>query len=172
MASVATTGCWSDQTGGSGTPWVVPNKERAAATTADMGFQFAKARSQSGMFAVVTNTLDTKPSRNTGLPLSERAVVVVTVTSTVLAAAQNAAAEARARSRFQVTDEEVATYMETARVRPPDDDEAQFLHMDPDQRVVTIQRTARTASGRIVEVNEITLPAHQWELVYEWPANQ
>ena len=40
--------------------------------------------------------------------------------------------------------------------------------MDPDQRVVAIRRTARTTSGRIVEVNEITLPAHQWELVYEW----
>ncbi|MGD0065875.1 MAG: GntR family transcriptional regulator [Streptosporangiaceae bacterium] len=63
-----------------------------------------------------------------------------------------------------------ATYAETARVRPPDDDETRFLHMDPDQRVVAIRRTARTTSGRIVEVNEITLPAHQWELVYEWPA--
>ena len=63
-----------------------------------------------------------------------------------------------------------ATYTETARVRPPDDDEAQFLRMDPDQRVVTIQRTAHSAAGRIVEVNQITLPAHQWELVYEWPA--
>ncbi|MGH3194112.1 MAG: hypothetical protein ACRDOL_43995, partial [Streptosporangiaceae bacterium] len=30
--------------------------------------------------------------------------------------------------------------------------------------------TARTAAGRIVEVNQIILPAHQWELVYEWPA--
>jgi GntR family transcriptional regulator len=63
-----------------------------------------------------------------------------------------------------------ATYTETARVRPPDASEAKFLQMDPDQRVVTIQRTARTAAGRIVEVNEITLPAHQWELVYEWSA--
>jgi GntR family transcriptional regulator len=63
-----------------------------------------------------------------------------------------------------------ASYTETARVRPPDDDEAQFLRMDPDQRVVTIQRTARTAAGRVVEVNQIILPAHQWELVYEWPA--
>jgi GntR family transcriptional regulator len=63
-----------------------------------------------------------------------------------------------------------ATYAETARVRPPDDDETQFLNMDPDQRVVAIRRTARTVTGRIVEVNEITLPAHQWELVYEWPA--
>ena len=62
------------------------------------------------------------------------------------------------------------TCTETARVRPPDDDEAQFLRMDPDQRVVTIQRTTRTAAGRIVEVNQITLPAHQWELVDEWPA--
>ena len=62
------------------------------------------------------------------------------------------------------------TYTETARVRPPDDDEAQFLRMDPDQRVVAIQRTTRTAAGRIVEVNQITFPAHQWELVYEWSA--
>jgi GntR family transcriptional regulator len=63
-----------------------------------------------------------------------------------------------------------AVYSETARVRPPDGDEAQVLRMDPDQRVVTIQRTARTAAGRIVEVNQIVLPAHQWELVYEWSA--
>lgn len=46
---------------------------------------------------------------DTGLPLSERAVIVITVTSTVLNAAQNAAAEARARSRFQVSDEEVGS---------------------------------------------------------------
>ena len=44
-----------------------------------------------------------------------------------------------------------ATYAETARVRPPDDDETQFLHMDPDQRVVAFRRTARTTSGRIVK---------------------
>ena len=50
--------------GGFATPWLVPNMVRAAATTADMGFQFANARSQAGMFAVFTNTLDTKPSRN------------------------------------------------------------------------------------------------------------
>jgi AcrR family transcriptional regulator len=46
---------------------------------------------------------------NTGLPLNERAVIVITVTSTVMNAAQNAAAEARARSRFRVTDEEIAS---------------------------------------------------------------
>jgi len=52
---------------------VVPNRLRAAATTADMGFQFANVRSQ----------------------------------------AQNAAAEARARSRFQITDEEIASSVGT-----------------------------------------------------------
>jgi GntR family transcriptional regulator len=67
---------------------------------------------------------------------------------------------------------EPASYTEVVHVRPPDDAEAQFLRMDPDQRVITIQRTARTGAGRTVEVNEITLPAHQWELVYEWPAAQ
>jgi AcrR family transcriptional regulator len=46
---------------------------------------------------------------DTGLALNERAVIVVTVTNTVLASARNAAAEARARSRFQVTDEEVVS---------------------------------------------------------------
>ena len=46
---------------------------------------------------------------DTGLPLNERAVIVVTVSGTVLRAAQNAAAEERARSRFQISDEEVGS---------------------------------------------------------------
>jgi GntR family transcriptional regulator len=62
------------------------------------------------------------------------------------------------------------TYTETVRVRPPETGEAGFLRIDPGRPVVAIRRAARTASGRIVEVNEITLPAHRWELVYEWPA--
>lgn len=63
-----------------------------------------------------------------------------------------------------------AAFAESVRVRPPRDTEARFLLMDPDQRVLAIRRTARTAAGRIVEVNDIVLPAHQWELNYEWPA--
>jgi DNA-binding GntR family transcriptional regulator len=62
-------------------------------------------------------------------------------------------------------------YAETLHVRRPADDEARFLQIDLDQRVIAIRRTARTAAGRIVEVNEITLPAHQWELTYRWPAD-
>lgn len=63
-----------------------------------------------------------------------------------------------------------AVFSETVQVRRPSDDEAQFLQMDLDQRVIAIRRTAQTAAGRIVEVNLITMPAHQWELTYEWPA--
>jgi GntR family transcriptional regulator len=63
-----------------------------------------------------------------------------------------------------------AAFIEIVRVRPPSDDEGRFLRMDAEQRVIAIRRTARTAAGRIVEVNDIALPAHQWELVYDWPA--
>ena len=50
---------------------------------------------------------------HTGLPMSDRAPIVVSITNTVLAAAQNAAAEARTRSRFQITDEEIASSVGT-----------------------------------------------------------
>jgi len=62
-----------------------------------------------------------------------------------------------------------ATLEESVRVRPPDDDEAQFLRMEAEQRVFAVRRIARTAAGRAVEVTDIALPAHQWELVYQWP---
>lgn len=64
-----------------------------------------------------------------------------------------------------------AVFAETVQIRRPTAEEARFLQMDLDQRVIAIRRTATTAAGRIAEVNEITLPAHQWELVYEWPAD-
>lgn len=63
-----------------------------------------------------------------------------------------------------------SAFIEALHVRPPGTNETQFLQMDPEQRVIAIRRTARTAAGRIVEVNDIVLPAHQWELVYDWPA--
>jgi GntR family transcriptional regulator len=62
-----------------------------------------------------------------------------------------------------------ATLEESVRVRPPDDDEAQFLRMEAEQRVFAVRRIARTAAGGVVEVTDIVLPAHQWELVYQWP---
>jgi GntR family transcriptional regulator len=62
-------------------------------------------------------------------------------------------------------------FTESVRVRLADDDEARFLRLDAEQRALIIRRTARTSAGRIVEVNDITLPAHQWELVYDWSAD-
>jgi GntR family transcriptional regulator len=73
-------------------------------------------------------------------------------------------------SRLAELGQAPAVYAETVQIRRPGDDEARFLQMAFDQRVVAIRRTARTAAGRIVEVNEIALPAHQWELHYEWSA--
>jgi len=46
---------------------------------------------------------------DTELPVVDRAPIVITLTSTVMAAAQNAAAEARTRSRLHVTDEEITS---------------------------------------------------------------
>lgn len=63
-----------------------------------------------------------------------------------------------------------AEYTERVRLRLPDDDERRFLRMDVEQRVYAIRRTARDTHGRVIEVNDITLPAHQWELVYTWSA--
>jgi GntR family transcriptional regulator len=62
-------------------------------------------------------------------------------------------------------------HKERTRVRPPEPDEARMLNMDPDQRVLAIRRIVRSAEGRVVEVNDMLLPAHQWELEYEWDAD-
>jgi DNA-binding NarL/FixJ family response regulator len=50
-------------------------------------------------------------ARRSGFP--SPGAIVVSITNTVLAAAQNAAAEARARSRFQMTDEQLASSVGT-----------------------------------------------------------
>lgn len=63
-----------------------------------------------------------------------------------------------------------ALFSESVRVRVPDGEEAAFLRMDAEQRVLAVRRLASADAGRVVEVNEIVLPAHQWELYYEWRA--
>jgi GntR family transcriptional regulator len=73
-------------------------------------------------------------------------------------------------SRFAELGHDPVAFGETVRIRRPADEEARFLDMDLDQRVIAIRRTAATAQGRVIEVNEIAMPAHQWELSYEWPA--
>ncbi|GAA3236829.1 GntR family transcriptional regulator [Actinocorallia longicatena] len=57
-------------------------------------------------------------------------------------------------------------FTETVRVRTPAEDEVVALRMDEDQRVFAITRVAVAEGGRVVEVNRIVAPAHQWELVF------
>lgn len=75
-----------------------------------------------------------------------------------------------AYSRLADLGHEIVEFTENTIVRPPSDEEARALGMDPDQRVFQVTRTARDASGRAVEVNRMVLPAHQWELNYTWAA--
>lgn len=63
-----------------------------------------------------------------------------------------------------------ARFSESVRVRVVEDSEAEFLQMDADQRVYVVTRVARAADDQPVEVCVHIMPAHQWELVYEWPA--
>ncbi|HEY1324314.1 MAG TPA: GntR family transcriptional regulator [Streptosporangiaceae bacterium] len=63
-----------------------------------------------------------------------------------------------------------ALFCERVTLRVASDDEAAFLRLDTEQRVYEVERVARDDRGRAVEVNVIVMPAHQWELVYEWPA--
>ena len=64
-----------------------------------------------------------------------------------------------------------ARFSERVTFRVPDEAEAAFLQLDVEQRVIEVERIARNARGRAVEVNVIVMPAHQWQLVYEWPAD-
>lgn len=63
-----------------------------------------------------------------------------------------------------------AEFTEEVRVRVPGDEEVTALGIDPDHRVYTITRVASDRSGRVVEVNSIVLPTHQWTLTYAWQA--
>ncbi|GAB3657374.1 phosphonate metabolism transcriptional regulator PhnF [Actinocorallia lasiicapitis] len=53
-------------------------------------------------------------------------------------------------------------------VRPPTEDETDFLQMSPDQRVFVVTHVGWTAEGRPVEVCTHIMPTHYWSLDYEW----
>jgi GntR family transcriptional regulator len=63
-----------------------------------------------------------------------------------------------------------ADFTEEVAVRGPCEDEADALELDPDHRVYDITRTVADGQGRVVEVNKIVLPTHQWRLVFRWRA--
>lgn len=52
--------------------------------------------------------------------------------------------------------------------RLPTDEERGLLAMDDDQAVFEIRRTALSDNDRAVEVTVHVMPAHQWQLEYEW----
>lgn len=53
-------------------------------------------------------------------------------------------------------------------VRPPDEEEANFLQMSTDQRVYVITHVGYTADDRPVEVCVHVMPTHYWTLDYSW----
>ncbi|RMI47201.1 GntR family transcriptional regulator [Actinomadura harenae] len=57
---------------------------------------------------------------------------------------------------------------ESVTVRPPNDDEADFLRMSSDQRVYVILHIGRTAEGTAVEAAQQIMPTHYWQLDYSW----
>jgi GntR family transcriptional regulator len=63
-----------------------------------------------------------------------------------------------------------AHFREDLRARMPSDDEAATLSLNPGTPVITIARTAYTADGRAVEVNEMTLDASAYVLRYAFDA--
>ena len=73
-------------------------------------------------------------------------------------------------SRLADLGHEPTSFVEDVDVRPPSDEEVRVLRMTEGQRVYEIVREARTSADRVVEVDVIVLPVHQWCLRYKWPA--
>jgi GntR family transcriptional regulator len=71
-------------------------------------------------------------------------------------------------SRLAEAGHEPVDFTESVQVRPPTQDEVRRLAMDEEQRVFVIRRIAKDHAGRVVEVNDMVLPAHQWKLLYRW----
>jgi GntR family transcriptional regulator len=65
-----------------------------------------------------------------------------------------------------------ADFTEELSDRVPSPDETDALDLDPDHHVYAIVRTAYDSQGRAVEVNTITLPTHQWRLIYRWRSEE
>jgi GntR family transcriptional regulator len=59
-------------------------------------------------------------------------------------------------------------FNETIVLRLPDDNERRFLSLDIEQRIYHLRRIARDTTGRVVEICDTFMPAHQWILSYTW----
>jgi GntR family transcriptional regulator len=61
-------------------------------------------------------------------------------------------------------------FREEIRVRMPNPDEAKSLNLATGSPVICIARTAATADGEVVEINEMTLAANSYLLEYDFSA--
>lgn len=61
-----------------------------------------------------------------------------------------------------------AEVTEEVNVRPPVDNEIEFLQLTEDARVYELLHIARTAEGRVVEATVHVMPTHLWTLRYSW----
>lgn len=73
-------------------------------------------------------------------------------------------------ARLQDLDHGPASFTEELRVRMPTKDEKKALVLQRGTPVILLVRTARDASGRVVEVNEMTLDSSCYILDYEIPS--
>ncbi|MGW6603523.1 GntR family transcriptional regulator [Streptomyces sp. NPDC055036] len=83
---------------------------------------------------------------------------------------QPGAAPLDIRGRLAELGHRPTEFTETIDVRPPLDDEAQFLGLDTDNRVVQLTHSA-TAGDRTVEISVSVFPAHLWSFSYRWTAS-
>jgi hypothetical protein len=62
-----------------------------------------------------------------------------------------------ARVRYEIVKQQELS-SERVTLRMPAGDEAEFLRLDTEQRVIEVERVARNTRGRAVEVNVIVMP--------------
>jgi DNA-binding GntR family transcriptional regulator len=71
-------------------------------------------------------------------------------------------------SRLSETRHQQTSVTETVRVRTPNEQEQEALALPADARVYELTHSARTVTGRCVEVTVHIMPVHLWDLSYTW----
>jgi GntR family transcriptional regulator len=73
-------------------------------------------------------------------------------------------------ARLRDLGHEPVKFVEQVRVRMPRPDERKLLHLDVGQPVAAIRRTAATAEGRVVEVNDMVLLGEAYVMQWSFTA--
>lgn len=74
-------------------------------------------------------------------------------------------------ARLEETEHTLHRFVERVTSRIITSDEAATLRLDPGSAVLTITRTAHTADGTPVEINDMILAGDRYELIYDLPAD-